>query len=72
MPLRIVGIDCATQPKNTGLALATLDGDRLTVRHARVATHATDVAESLLGGGGELALRRRPAPPVSAVTTESP
>ena len=46
MPLRIVGIDCATQPKNTGLALATLDGDRLTVRHARVATHATDVAEA--------------------------
>ena len=46
MALRIVGIDCATQPKNTGLALAVLEGDRLTVHHARVAAHATDAAET--------------------------
>ena len=44
--MRIVGIDCATQPANTGLALATLDGGRLTVHAARVARHAADAAEA--------------------------
>jgi len=44
--MRIVGLDCATQHQKTGLALATLDGGRLTVHHARVARHPGDAAEA--------------------------
>jgi predicted nuclease with RNAse H fold len=40
----IVGVDCAAQPKNTGLALAIEDGERLTVLEARCASSEAPAA----------------------------
>ena len=43
----LVGLDCATQPKNTGLARATLDGGHLTVHEARTGRSAEDIVDTL-------------------------
>ena len=43
----IVGIDCATQPGNTGLCFATWDGVRLRVKPPRVCTHPGDLVQSI-------------------------
>ncbi len=45
----LIGLDCATQPKNTGLARATLRGDTLTVHEARVGRSAEGIVDTLVG-----------------------
>ena len=45
----LVGLDCATQPRNTGLARATLEGGRVTVRDAEIGRTAEGVADTLAG-----------------------
>ncbi len=47
VPVPIVGIDCATQPGNTGLCFATWDGVSLRIKSARVCTHRRDLVESV-------------------------
>ena len=43
----LIGLDCATQPKHVGLAVARLDGGRVTVTEARVARSHGDLAATL-------------------------
>ena len=45
----LLGLDCASQPTNNGLARATLDGDRITVHDARVGHSADDIVSTLAG-----------------------
>ncbi|WP_412061527.1 DUF429 domain-containing protein [Rubrivirga sp. IMCC45206] len=47
--MRLIGLDCATQPKNTGLAVATLSDSGLTVHDARVGRSRTDIVDTLAG-----------------------
>ena len=46
-PVALVGLDCATQPRNTGLARARLASGRVEVIEARVARAASDVTDTL-------------------------
>ncbi|HXQ24572.1 MAG TPA: hypothetical protein VN812_23020 [Candidatus Acidoferrales bacterium] len=43
-PTTIIGVDCAAQPGNTGLAHALQDGERLIVLEARCATRQASAA----------------------------
>ena len=45
--MHIVGLDCATQPRKTGLALATLDGSGLAVHEARTLAPREDAARTI-------------------------
>ena len=47
--MTLVGLDCATQPKHTGLAVATLDGGAVRVREARIARSRDDLVRALVG-----------------------
>lgn len=43
----LVGLDCATQPQNTGLARATLEDGRVTVHEARIGRSAEGIVDTL-------------------------
>lgn len=43
-PITLIGVDCAAQPKNTGLAWAIPDGEALVVREARCASNEASAA----------------------------
>ena len=47
--MRIVGVDCSTDPKKTGLALASLKGATLAVLEARVARSREDIVDTVSG-----------------------
>lgn len=62
--MHLAGLDCATQPRKTGLALASLAGGRLTVYEARVAASREDTARRLAAwlGGSPAAVLALDAP----------
>jgi predicted RNase H-like nuclease len=43
-PISLIGVDCAAQPQNTGLAWAILDGEVLVIREARCASSQASAA----------------------------
>ncbi|MEL6614251.1 MAG: DUF429 domain-containing protein [Bacteroidota bacterium] len=45
----LVGLDCATQPQNTGLARATLEEGRVRVLEARIGRTAEGIVDTLVG-----------------------
>ena len=48
-PIRIIGVDCATQPRKTGLACARWSGDDLRLEEARRA-HPSEPAAAIVAG----------------------
>ncbi|WP_412069335.1 DUF429 domain-containing protein [Rubrivirga sp. IMCC43871] len=53
--MRLIGLDCATQPTKTGLAVVTLSESGLTVHDARVGRTRGDIVDTLAGWLGESA-----------------
>lgn len=47
--MRLIGLDCATAPRNTGLAFATLRPSGVAVHDARVGRTRDDIVETLAG-----------------------
>jgi hypothetical protein len=64
--ITLIGLDCATQPKNTGVAWAVPDGEALLVREARCASSEASavslVARWIDKSQRELARHRAGAP----------
>jgi predicted RNase H-like nuclease len=51
--MRLVGLDCATAPRNTGLAVATLTPAGVEVHEARVGQTREGIVDALVGWLGE-------------------
>ncbi len=58
----LIGIDCATQPKNVGLARGTLDGGALTIEEVKLGSDVESLPRAIASWFGERTLLALDAP----------
>ena len=58
----LIGIDCATQPNNVGLARGTLDGDRFTIEEVKLGSDVESIPRAIASWFGERTLLAFDAP----------